>query len=291
VSGARFGGRFAERAEPLVPRLPIVAIVLALFLLGAGLYPYTSAGAASVDEPIYVSLNNNQITGAAPPLPNASDVRVVPWDLASQLVVRGYGPDASFLATHPALLLKNTYPDTVRGEFIWVHAPTPETSKWLLGSRTADKVVYVRNNATDLEPRVVNGTLSVHLDGRFWQDRVQRFAENEGEFRWALQDVALQLDDDYVPHWIAYLARIDIRNQPHLEKLIVINAHNGEENVYALDTTPDWVEMVYPESYVYYWASYWGAQREGILYRWFDANRLVEPDDVTVRYIVLEDKE
>lgn len=286
ASNMRFGGRFVP-SEPLIPRLQWVAGAIIILLLATSLFPYTQAGAKSVSNPLYEDLNNNIVTDAAPALPSAADVRVVTWDLAANIVQRGYANDTSFLDTTDPVVLRHTYPDTVNGEFIWVHAPTPEISKWLFGGRTADKVIYVKNNATDLDPRVVPGTLSVHVDGRFWQDRVQRYAEDHGEFRYALQDVALQLDDDYHPYWIAYLSRIDIRNQPHLEKLILVDAYTGEEQTFAPEEAPAWIEQVYPESYVYYWAQYWGTYREGIMYRWFDAKVLTEPDDVTVRYILL----
>ena len=294
VSGTRFAAQLGERtygtSEPLVPRLPLVGGLIVAVLVLAALFPYTEAGAKSVDEPIYHDLNNHIVEGSAPALPSAAEVRVVPWDLASQLVVRGYGADASFLDTNPQLLMRHTYPDTVNGEFIWVHAPTPETAKWMFGGRVAEMVVYVKNNATDLEPRVLDGVLKVHPDGRFWQDRVQRYAETHGELRYTLQDMALQLDDDYHPYWVAYLSRIDLRSQPHLEKIVVIDAYSGEDALYSPADAPAWIEQVYPESYVYYWAQYWGAYREGIMYRWFDANKLVQPDDVTVRYIRLENQ-
>lgn len=295
VSGMRWGGRFVDSPEPLVPRPAWIAAGIGILLVGASLFPYTKAGADSVDEPIYLGLQRHQIQDAAPALPSPADVRVVSWDLASEIVKRGYGGDASYLDTSDAFVFRSTYPDTVRGEFVWVHAPAPTTSKWMFGGQTANKIVYVRNNQTDLEPKTVSpGTpLAIHTDGRYWDDRVARYAMEHGEFRWVLQDTALQLDDSDVPHWIAYLARIDIKNQPHLERLIVINAHTGAETDMAIGDVAaqaPWIEMVYPESYVYYWANYWGANREGIVYRWFTGDKLMEPDDVTVRYIVLEGK-
>jgi hypothetical protein len=205
--------------------------------------------------------------------------------------VRGYGADASWLDTTPDLLQSHTYPDTVNGQFLWVHAPAPETAKWLFGGRTADKVVYVTNDATNLTPAVVPAPLDVNIDGTFWQHRVARYAEDAGELRYVLQDVTLQMDDSYHPYWIAYLSTLDWRGQPHLAKLLVVDAVNGTEQ----DVTPQdapakfpWIEQVYPESYVYQWAQYWGQHRQGFFYRWFNATGLVEPDDVTVRYIRVE---
>lgn len=290
LNGLIIARPYRPAARPLWPRLPYVGGIIIASLVATAIFPYTAWGADTVEEPTYAQLQTNVVAGDAPALTNAADVRVVPWDLASQLLRRGYAEDAAYLSADPLLLTRTTYPDTVQGEFLWVHAPAPETAKWLLGGRQADKVVYVHNDATNLTPSVVQGTLNVHIDGIWWQHRVQRFAENNAEFRWILEDVALQLDDDYHPYWIGYLARLDIRNQPHMERLLIVDAWTGEERLLTLDQAPEWLEIVYPERYVYTWSSYWGQHREGFIYRWFDANRLVTPDDVTVRYIRLENE-
>lgn len=287
LNGLILGSPYRPGSRPLWNRTPALGAVLLVALVLLAVFPYTAWGADRVDEPIYADLGTNVVEGPAPALVDANDVRVVPWDLASQLLARGYAEDASFLSTDITLLTRNTYPDTVNGEFWWVHAPAPETAKWLFGGRLADKIVYVHNDATNLTPGVVEGTLNVHLDSIWWHDRVARYAENNGEFRWILEDVALQLDDDLHPYWIGYLARLDLRNQPHMERLLIVDAWTGEERLLTLDEAPEWLEIVYPERYVYQWADYWGKHREGFLYRWFDANRLVTPDDVTVRYIRL----
>lgn len=290
VSGARVARRYTEDSDPLHRWMPRAGAILVVAMLLLGLFPYTAWGAGSVDEKLYQDLNGNPVKDAAPALVDPDDVRVVPWDLASQLLVRGYAEDASYLDSNPFRLQRNTYPDTVRGEFLWVHAPAPELAKWMMGGRLADKVVYVHNDAANLTTAVKEGELKVHIDAMWWQNRVGRYAEEHGELRYVLQDVALQLDDDYKPHWIAYLARVDLRGQPHLEKLLVIDANTGEERQYAPGEAPDWIEIVYPETYVYAWADYWGKHREGFVYRWFNAQGLVEPDDVTVRYIRLENQ-
>ena len=290
LNGLIIGQPYRPGARPLWPRTPALGAALLAFLVLFALFPYTAWGADSVEEPLYHDLQGRVELGDAPALARAEDVRVVPWDLASQLLRRGYAEDASYLSSDPMLLVRTTYPDTVRGEFLWVHAPAPATAKWLLGGRFADKVVYVHNDASNLTPSVVPGTLNVHLDGIWWQDRVARHALENSEFRWILEDVALQLDDELHPYWIGYLARLDLRNQPHMERLLIVDAWTGEEQLLPLDEAPAWLEIVYPERYVYQWADYWGKHREGFIYRWFNADRLVQPDDVTVRYIRLEDQ-
>lgn len=293
VSGAAFLRRWQQSTRPLSRWMPAVGIAIVVFLLLSGLFPLTTWGAKSVNERIYNDLESSGVKQNAPPIDRPSDVRVVPWDLASQLLVRGYGADASWLTTQPDLLQRNTFPDTVNGQFVWVHAPAPETSKWLIGGRLADKVLFVKNDATNLTPEVVPGTLNVQIDGIWWSHRIARYAEDHGELRYVLQDVALQLDDAHHPYWIAYLATLDIRSQPHLAKLLVVDAQTGAEQEFTPDEAPKalpWLELVYPESYVYEWAQYWGLHREGLLYRWFNAAGLVEPDDVTVRYIRVENQ-
>lgn len=288
VSGMRFLRGLGEPSQPLHRLQPAGGMAIVVVLLAAGLFPYTAWGANSVDERLYQDLSANDVTAPAPALVSAEDVRVVPWDVASQILARGYAEDASFLDTNPFLLQRNTFPDTVNGEFIWVHAPAPALAKWMFGGREATRVIYVKNDPANLTPTVEHVTLGVNIDGTYWQNRVARYAQENGELRYVLQDVALQMDDDHNPYWIAYLARLDIRNQPHLEKLIVVDAVTGVERTYAPADAPEWIEIVYPETYVYEWANYWGKHREGFVYRWFNAQGLVEPDDVTVRYIRLE---
>lgn len=290
ISGAQFMRQYSSGSRPLHRAMPAAGIAIIVILVAGGLFPYTSWGAKSVSEPLYQNLNAAPVTDSAPSLRDAADVRVVPWELASQLLLRGYGQDASWLNTDPFFLQSTTYPDTVRGDFVWVHAPAPETAKWLFGGAVADRVVYVKNDATNTNPEVIRGDILVNVEGVFWQDRVQRYAQEHGELQYILQDVALQMDDEYTPYWIAYLSRLDFRSQPHLERLLLVNARTGEETDFAPEDAPAWIEQVYPESYVYEWTKYWGLHREGIFYRWFNAARLVEPDDVTVRYIRLEDQ-
>ncbi|HUR68323.1 MAG TPA: hypothetical protein VM370_03690, partial [Candidatus Thermoplasmatota archaeon] len=293
LNGLVLGRPYRAGSRPLFRPLPGIGGAIIVALVALAIFPYTAWGADSVREPIYADLQSNVVSADAPALAGPQDVRLVPWDVASQLLKNGYAEDASFLSHDPLLLTRNTYPDTVKGEFLWVHAPAPETAKWLLGGRLSDKVIYVHNDAKNQVPSVVKGTLNVHLDSIWWQHRVARFAENEGEFRWILEDVALQMDDDLHPYWIGYLARLDLKSQAHMEKLLVIDAYTGEERMVDVADAPTelpWLEMVYPETYVYEWASYWGKHREGFFYRWFDANRLVTPDDVTVRYIRLDNE-
>src|SRR5581483_9219391 len=159
VSGVRgrMGRAWRPGAAPLVRGLPAAGVAIALLLVGLAVWPYTSWGAASAHETIYDGLRDHETKDAPPALPASAfaDVRVVPWDLATELLQRGYGQDASFLDTDPYRLTANTFPDTVNDQFVWVHAPAPETAKWLLGGIKADKVLYVKNDAGNLTPAEV----------------------------------------------------------------------------------------------------------------------------------------
>lgn len=283
------GAGFSRYRRAAAPRKAGVGAVLLAALFLTSLVPLTAWGASTIDEPIYNGLQSRATAGPAPPLSNATDVRAITWAHAADLFGRGFGEDASFLATSRADVMRTTYPDFVNGTFLWLHPTAPQTAKWLLGGIYAERVLFVRNSASNDVPEALPGRLAVQLDAAWWHERVAAHARDSGELRWRLTDVAMQLDDSWHPYWIGYLAEVDWRGQPHLVRLLIVDAYTGEERLVTPQEAPSWLEQVYPESYVYSWASYWGLQREGLLYRLFNAARLVEPDDVTVRYIRLGD--
>jgi hypothetical protein len=49
---------------------------------------------------------------------------------------------------------------------------------------------------------------------------------------------------------------------------------------------PKWLEVVYPDQYVYDWAAFWGSHRLGLGYSWFNKGHLYDPDDSSARFIV-----
>ena len=66
-----------------------------------------------------------------------------------------------------------------------------------------------------------------------------------------LTDYSFELDDDGVPYWVltTYKNRW-LFNLPEADGVLIVNATTGETNRYTIDTIPEWVDRVQPESFV-----------------------------------------
>ncbi|MCK5415410.1 MAG: hypothetical protein KAJ35_08510, partial [Thermoplasmata archaeon] len=116
------------------------------------------------------------------------------------------------------------------------------------------------------------------------------FAEYAAQYE--IAQIRFTIDDDENPYWVLYLAQRDLMfNMLHLEKLLIIDAtkmdRNWEYSVSDKDI-PEWLEVVYPDNYVYEWVWHWAEYRLGLGHRWFDKSHLYEPDDSAARFIVIQ---
>jgi len=95
-----------------------------------------------------------------------------------------------------------------------------------------------------------------------------------------------------LPFWIIYLARRDtFFNRLYLERLLIVNAEDFDDNTeYGIqdEDIPDWLEVVFPDFYVYDWVKFWSNYRLGLSHLWFDKSHLYEPDDMSARFIVVQ---
>lgn len=66
-----------------------------------------------------------------------------------------------------------------------------------------------------------------------------------------LTDYSFELDDDGVPYWVisTYKNRW-LFNLPEATGVLTVNATTGETTHYTIDTLPEWVDRVQPESFV-----------------------------------------
>jgi hypothetical protein len=80
---------------------------------------------------------------------------------------------------------------------------------------------------------------------------------------------------------------------PNLKKLVIVSVSDWndytEYDITDNATIPSWLEVVYPDQYVYTWVSYWGSYRSGLVYSWFNKKHLYDPDD-TARFIIIQNK-
>ena len=281
-----------------LPLSRILKAMLAIFsislLILANLTPYTGD---LESNPTFRQLNETgSNTGDADTfLTGHNDVRVISWDLATQYLQRAYGDAASTLSTDPAVLALNTDPDYVNGKFVWVNAPQYEFIKWT-GGKTVPFFVHVVNDPQNMSRDGFDAVtrsdepFEVHRERISWQKRIDQVLHDRYAGTMVNIQIRITLDDDYHPYWVVYLGRRHIlRDVVDLKRILIIDAMDMDRTwEYGIQdpAIPDWLEVVYPDTYLMDWARLWGSWREGILYRWFNKRHLSFPDD-TPRFLIL----
>jgi hypothetical protein len=292
------GGRAKIRSPArAVDTVRLLVILLALgILIISSFMPYVNPSGLA-KNPLYDSLNENVVKGENPnTLEDPNEVRVVSWLLATQYLQRSYGDAAATLDSSGSGLFSYTDPAFVNGRFVWVNAPYYESWKWF-GGKEVPFFVYVENDpanisaeSTDLTHKVET-ELATHETRISWSHRLEQLAFERYAAQYEIAQIRFTMDDDENPYWVIYLAERDlVYNMLHLEKLLVVDATDmGDNWEYGVDDDdiPEWLEVVYPDSYVYDWVWHWAEYRRGLGYRWFNKAHLYEPDDNAARFIVV----
>jgi hypothetical protein len=288
---ARSPARYVDRA-----RIAVALIALAILIVSSFM-PYV-APSGLAKNPLYDSLSNNKVTGENNiTLEDPNEVRVVSWSLATQYLQRSYGDAAATLDSSGAGLFSYTDPAYVNGRFVWVNAPYYESWKWF-GGKEVPFFVYVENDPANISAEStglthkVDTKLETHDTRITWAKRLQQFTFQRYAAQYEIAQIRFTIDDDENPYWVIYLAERDlVYNMLHLETLLIVDATDFDNNwEYSVDDEdiPAWLEVVYPDNYVYQWVWHWAEYRLGLGYRWFNKAHLYEPDDSAARFIVIQ---
>lgn len=298
-----FGGGSKERRGTTPDRLPdlvriTVAVLALVVLIVSSFLPYIMPSELNDKNPLYESIDSDQVRGENPnTLEDPQEVRVVSWLLATQYLQRSYGDSAAFLDSTSDGMLQYTDPGYVNGRFVWVNAPYYEAWKWF-GGKKVPFFVYVENDPQNVSTESTGLTHKVEMDLEThgtritWAKRLEQLCFDRYAAQYEIAQIRITVDDEDNPYWIIYLAERDTWfNMLHLKQLLVVNAMKMSDNTeYAVDSEdiPDWLEVVYPDWYVYDWVRFWAEHRLGMGYRWFDKAHLYEPDDYSARFIVIQ---
>jgi hypothetical protein len=283
-------GRWTDTARMVIAVFTLLMLILSSFL------PYVNPSELT-DNPLYSSLTFDHVAGDNPEtLDDPQEVRVVSWQLATEYLVRSYGDSAAFLDSSEGGLLEYTDPAYVNGRFVWVNAPYYEAWKWF-GGKTVPFFVYVENDPANLTGETPPAThkvkteLETHETRITWAKRLEQLTFDRYAAKFEIAQIRFTIDDEEHPYWIIYLAERDLwYNRLHLDRLLVVNAMDFDDNVEYRITDldiPEWLEVVYPDEYVYNWVRFWAENRFGLGYKWFNKAHLYEPDDVAARFIVI----
>tara|TARA_B100000767_G_C19744703_1_gene527896 strand:+ start:157 stop:2034 length:1878 start_codon:yes stop_codon:yes gene_type:complete len=274
---------------------PLVAIGIIGLLFTSSVTPLMG----NLDEnPMFANLNKTSDNTDAPSsyLNDSNEVRVISWNLATQYLERSYGDSASSLATGEWEMMDYTSPTIINGEFVWINAPKFESYKWF-GGKEVPFFVTVTNDPANMssdgfDPVQSWGDgYSVHESQISWANRIDQILFDLYALDMVKVQVRFDVDDDHNPFWVVYLGKRGVfEDVVTMERIVIINAKDINDYVdYPVESSeiPDWLEVVYPDSYVNDWAALWGEWREGILYHMFTKTHLSYPSD-TPRFVVLD---
>ncbi len=291
------GGRYSSYLNKLTSNRPpkllgrskkaagvIFIIILLLVTLGRPFFFYSS-----VADTNHITGNIEVTTEQAPEV-RLSEVRRIPWEIGSEYLQRGYGDSAPYLQTDVTTLEDDTDPTVIDGEMYWVNLPRYEFIKWF-GSRKVPFYLMVNGQGRNASVQKFDLDLKVHKERIHWEWRAGRYAKRiPGYDKYTIEQVRVDCDDDFHPYVIIYMADPTYpQRYDNIERLIIIDAENGDMDVYDdLTDAPYWLEIVYPDYYVYDWIYWWGSSRYGAAYEWFNKKGIYRPSIQDSKLLVID---
>ncbi|MDD3129062.1 MAG: hypothetical protein PHW21_01720 [Candidatus Izemoplasmatales bacterium] len=102
----------------------------------------------------------------------------------------------------------------------------------------------------------------------FGQDLL-RHAYYNGLSKYKLENYFFEIDEEGNPYYVLQysLPTIFINGGAKINKTVVIDAIDGDINIYEPNDVPDWVESVYPNHLIFQHLNYWGSLQDG----WFNS--------------------
>ncbi len=277
-----------EKIERMLPGKRDYGITIGLIALSIVIMLVMGSTVAFIPEVYHNDIEDNMVkTKDFPDVARPEEIRLVPWSVAEAYLERVYGDAAAYLDTSGAVLAKNTHPTVVNGEFVWLNVPQFEPWKWL-GGRKLPFYVMVNATGNNIEAKRVDVEMKVSTSNIEWDWRVSKIVRSVAGENYRIVEVRFDLDDNYHPYYIAYLA---YEHPPFyyetLEKLVIIDAITGAAGVYSPSNAPKWLEVVYPDEYVYRWVNWWAQSRFGWYYATFVKTNLYHPDLPDAKFLLI----
>jgi hypothetical protein len=159
--------------------------------------------------------------------------------------------------------------------------------KWLSNNKVGTPG-YILIDKVTAETQFVNlredtGEGLLYTPTAYFNQDLVRHAYYNGLSKYQLENQFFEIDDDGNPYYVLQysLPTIFINGGHKINKVAVVNALNGEVNVYSPGEEPDWVESVYPDSLIFNQLSYWGALQDGWLNSVFAQKGVLQPSSGT----------
>lgn len=147
-----------------------------------------------------------------------------------------------------------------RGIFKWINNNNVGTPGYILINKITSKTELVNLREDTGEGLIY--TPSAYLD----QDLTRHVYYN-GMSKYQLESTYFEIDESGIPYYVlSYsLPQIFINGGDDIVKVAVVNALDGEVDIYDPNDVPSWVESVYPSRIVFNQIDYWGSLQDGWL--------------------------
>ncbi|MDT8336628.1 MAG: hypothetical protein RQ856_02230 [Candidatus Izemoplasmatales bacterium] len=147
-----------------------------------------------------------------------------------------------------------------RGFFKWSSNNDVGTPGYIL----IDKVT---SETTLVNLRESSGEGMKFVPSAFFSQDLQRHAYYNGLSKYRLENIFFEIDEERNPYYIMQysLPTVFINGGDKINKIAVVNAMNGDVNIYEPTEVPSWVESVYPSGLIFEHLNYWGSLQDGWL--------------------------
>ncbi len=147
-----------------------------------------------------------------------------------------------------------------RGFFKWTSNNDTGTPGYILIDKVTSETQLINLKET-------TGQGMKYVPSAYFNQDLTRHAYYNGLNKYRLENSFFEIDEEGNPYYIMQysLPTIFINGGNKIKVIAVINAMNGEVNIYEPTEVPSWVESVYPNSLIFEHLNYWGSLQEGWL--------------------------
>lgn len=163
-----------------------------------------------------------------------------------------------------------------RGWFKWLNNRDKGTPGYILINKVTTETIFVNL-------REVTGNGLIYTPSAYYGHDLERYAYYNGLSQYKLENSFFEIDDAGTPYYVLQysLPTIFINGGLKIHKIAVVNAIDGDIQVYSPGDEPGWVDSVYPNNLLFSQLNYWGSLQDGWLNSVFAQRGVLQPSDGT----------
>lgn len=185
---------------------------------------------------------------------DTSQIPIVDIELAEKVADKELGEDLALGSQ--VEIGEFTNKQEVNGKLYYI-APLEHSGffKWLSNSEgTPGYVMVSATNPNDVElvREVDEKELKLrYINSGYFGDDIKRHIRSEGYRTTGLTEYSFEIDDDGNPYWVVTTYKNELLWRcPEATGVVICDAQTGECEEYSIEETPEWVDIIQPESFV-----------------------------------------